>query len=344
MSKIDKERMLKYLNSAKHSEEHKYLIELFTELENHREFSDLLKADWDEYLNREEAVDKDLSDLLNRVHAEIENIEKEKRDSWRKRFVRIYSKVAAILLLPLMIAGVYYVVSTSKAKELEHQDSFVEVHAPSNSRVKYVLPDSSVVWINSGSSIKYCNAYANNRHVELKGNAFFDVSHQPDNPFTVSFKNGEVEVLGTKFSVLSKDNGDFNIVLVEGSVRALVENSKQTVLLSPDQMLAVMGGEYRVNEVNAKNRVAWIDGELIFRDTPFAEVVNRLSEWYGVDIEIQGEGLEEITYRGTFKDERLGDILDLMSMTLPVKIKQVQRKKMSDGSFEKKKVIIYSIR
>jgi ferric-dicitrate binding protein FerR (iron transport regulator) len=218
------------------------------------------------------------------------------------------------------------------------------VYAPANSRVKYVLPDSSIVWINSGSSIKFHTAYAANRHVELKGKAFFEVTHNPDSPFTVSFKNGEVEVLGTKFSVLSKDNGDFNIVLVEGSVRALVENSKQTVLLSPDQMLAVMGGEYHVDDVNAKNRVAWIEGELIFRDTPFTEVVSRLSEWYDIDIEIEGEGLKDITYRGTFKDERLDDILDLMSMTLPVKIKQVQRKRLPDGSFEKKRVKIYRIR
>jgi ferric-dicitrate binding protein FerR (iron transport regulator) len=342
MSKIDKKRLLKYLDSVKYSGEHKYLIELFAELENHREFSEFLKSDWDKYLNRDENVDKDLSDILRRVHDEIENIEK--GESWRKRFIRTYSKVAAIILLPLVVAGVYYISSISQIKELTNPDSLAEVYAPANSRVKYVLPDSSIVWINSGSSIKFHTAYAANRHVELKGKAFFEVTHNPDSPFTVSFKNGEVEVLGTKFSVLSKDNGDFNVVLVEGSVRALVGNSKQTVLLRPDQMLAVLGSKYSIEKVNAKNRIAWVNGELIFRDTPFTDVARRLSDWYDVDIEIQGKGLDDITYRGTFKDESLDDILDLMSLTLPIKSKQVQRKRLPDGSFEKKKVIIYSLK
>ncbi len=342
MSKIDKKRLLKYLDSVKYSKEHKYLIELFAELENHHEFSEFLKSDWDEYLNRDKTVNKDLSDILKRVHDEIENIEKD--ESWRKRFLRTYSKIASILLLPLVVAGVYYITSISQIKELTNPDSLAEIYAPANSRVKYVLPDSSIVWINSSSSIKFYSAYADNRHVELKGNAFFDVTHNPDNPFTVSFKNGEVEVLGTKFSVQSKDNGDFNVVLVEGSVRALVENSKQTVLLSPDQMLAVLGGKYSVEKVNAKNRIAWINGELIFRDTPFADVARILSDRYDVDIEVQGEGLDKITYRGTFKNESLDDILNLMSLTLPIKSKQVQRKRLPDGSFEKKKVIIYSLK
>ncbi len=167
-TKIDKKRLLKYLDSVKYSGEHKYLIELFAELENHREFSEFLKSDWDEYISRNENVDKDLSDILRRVHDEIENIEKS--ESWRKRFIRTYSKIAAILLLPLVVAGVYYIASIPQIKELVNMDSFSEVYAYTNSRVKYILPGSLTVWITLGSSIRFYTAYAGNWHIEIKGN------------------------------------------------------------------------------------------------------------------------------------------------------------------------------
>ena len=342
MGKFDKKRLLKYLESAKRSGEHKYLTELFAELENNKEFDDFLRSDWNDYLNSKTRTDKDLSDVLRKLHAEIEKIGKEKRDIRLMRFFNTFSRIAAVLLLPLTIALLYFALNTTHIPDRGSKESLTEVYAPENSRVKYVLPDSSVVWLNSGSGIKFYSTFEK-RNIQLIGKAYFDVTHQKDNPFSVVFNNGKVEVLGTKFSVSSKENGNFNVVLVEGRVRALVGKNNIPVILKPNQMLTVNGEKHFVKEVKAANIVAWKDGKLIFRDTPLRSVFERLSDWYDVDIRIEDEGLNNITYRGTFQDENLEEVLNLMSLTLPIKSKVLPRKVLPDGTFEKKKVIIYSL-
>jgi len=341
MTRFDKKKLLIYLEQAERSGEHKYLTELFSELEDHPEFSEFLKNEWDKYFDSEDKTNKDLSGLLNKLHKEIELIESRKKSSFTKRFISTYSKIAAIFLLPLLATSIFFYYQSTHTQFSSGVTAMAEIHAPENSRVKYTLPDSSVVWLNSGASIKYSALFATNRHVELTGKAYFEVTHDKVNPFTVSFVNGKVEVLGTKFSVASKDNGDFNVTLVEGKVRALVGIDNKPVVLSPDQMLAVNGSHYVIKEVNAGNVVAWINGKLIFRDTPFAEVVKRLSDWYDVDINIKDNSLKQITYRGVFKDESLDGVLNLLSITLPVKYKKLPRVKRPDGKFEKEKIFIY---
>ncbi len=343
MTKLDKKRILDYLEQVERSGEHKYLVELFSELEGHPEFSEFLKNDWNRFFDSENNVNKDLSGVLNRLHKEIEAIEEENKPSFTKRLINTYSRIAAILLLPLIAASVYLYSVQDKRSVTNETVPMAEVVAPANARVKYTLPDSSVVWLNSGSHIKYSTAFAKNRHIELKGKAYFEVTHDSYHPFSVSFPNGKVEVLGTKFSVSTKDNGDFYVTLVEGKVRALVGKDNKPVILIPDQMLAVNGNDFLVKSVNAKNSVAWINGKLIFRDTPFNEVAQKLSDWYNVDVIIKDPSLNRITYRGVFKDENIENVLRLMSMTLPIRYKELPREiTKSNGTYKKQKIIIYS--
>jgi ferric-dicitrate binding protein FerR (iron transport regulator) len=342
MTKLDKNRILNYLEQAERTQEHKYLVELFTELENHPEFSDFLKNDWNKIFDNDNNISKDLSGVLNKLHEEIEQVDGKQKLSFTKRLFNAYSRIAAILLLPLLAGGFYYFFSTSNAPQPREVNQTAEIHAPENARVKYILPDSSVVWLNSGSTIKYAVNFASNRHVDLTGKAFFDVTHDTGHPFSVTFPNGKVEVLGTKFSVTSNANGNFDVTLVEGKVRALVRKNNRSVTLSPNQTLIVNDTGLTVKNVNAENITAWINGKLIFRDTPFSEVARRLSDWYNVDIQIKDSKLKHITYRGIFKDESLDNVLSLMSMTLPIKYKKLPRQKGKDGKFQKQKILIYS--
>ena len=342
MTKFDQNRLLKYLERAERSGEHKYLSELFAELESHPEFSEFLKDDWNKVFDSKADDSKDMSAVLEKLHKQIERTRIETKPSLAKRFLSAYSKIAAVLLLPLLAAGFYLFFQNKQETAGMEIIPLVEVHAPDNSRIKYTLPDSSVVWINSGSTIKYSAQFAANRKIDLMGKAYFEVTHDKIHPFSVSFPNGKVEVLGTKFSVTSKDNGDFDVTLVEGKVRALIEKNKKMVILKPDQRLAVNGTDFIVKNVNSRNIVAWTEGKLIFRDTPMPEVAKQLSEWYNVDIILKGNSLKNITYRGVFKDENLDNVLNLMTMTLPVGYKKLPRKMTTNGNYEKQKIFIYS--
>jgi ferric-dicitrate binding protein FerR (iron transport regulator) len=342
MTKLDKSRILKYLAQAEKSGEHQYLVELFSELEIYPEFSDFLKNDWNNFFDSDNNVNKDLSGVLNRLHKEIENIEETDKKPFIKRLLNTYSKAAAILLLPLLAASIYLYSSKNNIEKTSNILSAAEIHAPENSRVKYILPDSSVVWINSGSYIRFASGFSNKRHIDLTGKAYFEVTHDTAHPFSVSFVNGNIEVLGTKFSVTSNDNGNFAVTLVEGKVKAHVSRNNKSVILAPNQMLMVNDTGLTVKDVNAANEVAWVDGKLIFRDTPFSDVTKKLSEWYNVDISIKDNDLKDLTYRGMFKDESLDNVLKLMSMTLPIKYKELPRHTDKNGNFERQKILISS--
>jgi ferric-dicitrate binding protein FerR (iron transport regulator) len=342
MTKLDKNRILNYLEQVEKTGEHRYLVELFSELESHPEFSDFLKNDWNRFFDSDNNVTKDLSGVLNRLHKEIDTIEETKKLPITKRLISTYSKIASVLLIPVIIAGVYFYSKTPEDVTIAQQTPEIEIVAPENARVKYVLPDSSVVCLNSGSSLKYKDNFAVNRKVELKGKAYFEVTHRSNAKFSVVFNNGIIEVLGTRFSISEKGNGNFNVVLAEGKVRALIGKERLPVILSPDQILKVKGSHHIVSNINAENAVAWKEGKLIFRNTPLKDIAEQLSDFYNADVKIDDKDLQNLTYRGTFKDESLEDVLQLMKLTLPVKSRIIPPRKLTNGEFTKKQVIISS--
>jgi len=333
---------LKYLNSDSKLEIEKNLEKLVSELKDKQAFDDSMKSTWNDFVEGNQDINKDLTQILENIHSKISK----ENNREKIRFINILSRVAAILLIPILIVGGYMFLKIQKSNNLFSSNSSIEVHAPANSRVKCILPDSSMVWISSGSTISYHPNFSENRKIDLKGKAYFDVVHTLDNsPFSVSFKNGKVDVLGTKFAVTSKENGSYSVILVDGKVQAtLIKKGKKnkTVVLKPNQMLFVNNDKNILNNVNAKNLVAWKDGELIFRNTPIKYVFTRISDFYDVEIILKDERLQKLTYWGKFKDERLEDVLELISMTLPIEYRIEPRVKQEDNSFSKKKVVIKS--
>ena len=95
-----------------------------------------------------------------------------------------------------------------------------------------------------------------------------------------------------------------------------------------------------VNEDTYKY-IAWKDGKLVFRNEPLSEVAKRISQVFNIDIEIRGKEIENYSYRATFQDESLAEILKLLKISSPINYYEVKRNPLPDGSFPRKKVIIY---
>jgi ferric-dicitrate binding protein FerR (iron transport regulator) len=83
------------------------------------------------------------------------------------------------------------------------------------------------------------------------------------------------------------------------------------------------------------------DGKLVFRNEPLSQVVKKISEVFNIDIELQGSSLQDYSYRATFKDESLEEILKLIKMSSPIDYIEVRRDPLPDGSFPRKKIIIF---
>jgi ferric-dicitrate binding protein FerR (iron transport regulator) len=193
-----------------------------------------------------------------------------------------------------------------------------ELTIPYGKTFKLVLSDGTTIHLNAGSSIKYPVKFIEGaqREVFLKGEAFFDVVKNVNQPFVVNVNELNVRVLGTKFNVSSyPEDKNINTVLVEGSV-ALHEkgdayNASTAFLLEPGYK-----GEWNpdskatiVAKVDTNEYTGWVEGRMIFRNTPFKIIRKKLERHYNVSIINNNEILEEKTYNAVFDVESIEQVL-----------------------------------
>ena len=171
---------------------------------------------------------------------------------------------------------------------------------PYGKRFNIVFSDGSKAYLNSGSVIRYPVKFIEDkkREVFLEGEAFFDVAENKNELFIVNSNGINVEVYGTKFNVRNYSE-DFNsdIVLVEGSVGIKNAEVSELTMLKPGFKGSVDKENFRVktSKVNTKIYTSWIDGEVIFRNETFSQILKKLERLYNVTIiNNKNESLNEV--------------------------------------------------
>lgn len=268
-------------------------------------------------------------------------LEEKKRE--KKTYLwHYYRQAAAILLIPVLAFSLWFYLHP-KPDAQPVAESWVEINAPDGSRVEFFLPDSSSGWLNSGSKLKYPAVIGENRHVELTGEAWFNVKHKDNFHFTVCVPDMDVKVLGTQFNVTAYPGDAFtDVVLAEGKVEINGKAGVFNYTLSPDEKISFNREtkSLNLNQVDASRYSAWKDGYLIIDNEPLGQVVSRFERWYNADIEIQDVALKNYRFKATFKDEPLEEVLRLIAVTTPIKYSIEKRAVDEKGVYKKKKVTI----
>ncbi|MCG8321909.1 MAG: DUF4974 domain-containing protein [Cytophagales bacterium] len=191
------------------------------------------------------------------------------------------------------------------------------------------LSDGTIIHLNSGSSIKYPIKFVGDgkREVFLNGEAYFKVVKDTGHPFIVNAYEVAVEVLGTEFNVTSyEEDAEINTVLVEGSVRLIdLFKSDEEVILDP----GYKGAFHKNNRTIAKGAVdldlytSWIKGELIFRKSPFGNMIRKLERRYNVIIINNNEELNQKKFNARFdvNIESIHDVMQSISNVTPFEFK-----------------------
>ncbi len=267
----------------------------------------------------------------------------------KRTFWDYWQKVAAIIILPLAIGILLWIYINPNKTISSNEIVYNEVFASFGTRSSLRLADSTLVWLNSGSSIRYPNKFINDKRIIfLKGEAYFEVESDNSRPFIVQTSTLQVKATGTKFNVLEYDSDPVTeVTLVSGKITVNeLDNNKNLQLISelhPDQHLAYNRQTKVKSTINADayKYIAWKDGILMFRDESLDIVLNKISRIFNVDIELHGKVLNDYRYHATFKDESFEEILKLLKISAPINYTEVTRKPLPDGSFPKKKVIIF---
>lgn len=183
-----------------------------------------------------------------------------------------------------------------------------------------MLEDSTRVWLNADSKLKYPTCFAGNeRRVELEGEAYFDVKPD-DKPFIVNTSVGDIKVLGTSFNVRVYAQENMQTTLVTGKV--LYRGQDSVVLMPGEQVVAFLTGGFEKRTVDVDEYVAWKNGMYMFDCRPLEEIMRDLERWYGITVEFMTPELRQLPFTGCVKRyEKMNAFLELLKSTGELKYK-----------------------
>jgi transmembrane sensor len=339
----DLEKIERYINGQADDNEKVWVESLFLNGEDNYTLRHLLNNDWDLMLRDSSPSGIDLNHLLDRVHHIIRKNEIIIGKKPLQKFIRIYAKAAAILLLPLIIAGGLLYWHLKSVNSLKSEQPVVStIFAPMGSRVSFNLPDGTTGMLNSGSYISYSLPFSNNRNIKLEGEAWFEVNHDADHPFEINTGNSTVKLLGTSFNLSAYPTENYvEVVLKEGKVEFQDKSNGKKEMVLPSERLILQEGKISKSVTEPEKYYLWTKGKLVFRSDPMAEVARRIERWYNVRITIADKELEKYSFRATFQDDKLEDVLRFISMTSPIRYEIAPRELMPDGTYKKEAVTIY---
>ncbi|MDN5202429.1 DUF4974 domain-containing protein [Fulvivirgaceae bacterium BMA10] len=193
---------------------------------------------------------------------------------------------------------------------------------PRGGKFSLTLSDGSRVWMNSATTLTYPVEFGSkDRVVELQGEAYFDIAHDPEKPFKVISKEQTTTVLGTKFNVSSYTD-IITTTLVEGSVRVNVADQPIEILLEPGHQVSynTKDRSANTNKVDTELYTAWKDNLFMFENQRLDVILNRLSRWYDVDVFYDNDAAKNVRFTGEIKcNEDIRFILGLIEKTQAVK-------------------------
>lgn len=228
--------------------------------------------------------------------------------------------VAAALVAVAFIAGHYYKVNKVEAPESEQISTVT--FASNTGKSTVTLPDGTKVTLKKGSTLAYDSDFGKvDRNIKLEGDAYFDVTKNPEKMFRVHISDVEVDVHGTAFNV---DDGQeaLTVSLLRGSVSVDSKSGLECSLIpgqkaSYDKKMQTM----TVSDTDADFDALWTKSSLSFTAKNLDYVCKYLSQWYGKNIIPDHSLAGKFAYTFTITDENLDDILKLMKTTTPIRFR-----------------------
>ena len=191
-----------------------------------------------------------------------------RRSNGKVRRLRIFNYVAAAVLAMLISLGVYL-------------NTQVSIHVASGQKRTIALSDGTTVLLNSGATLQYSRNPWVKREVQLEGEAYFEVTK--GDRFTVHTAQGEVQVLGTRFNVMSYLNY-FEVICYEGKVK--VSNGDKVEFLTPGKSVQASPAEQEWNIMEVQDQKAdWVNAERNFRSVPLSVVLHTIENQFDYTID-----------------------------------------------------------
>ena len=206
---------------------------------------------------------------------------------------------------------------------------FGQLIVPKGKRASLIFADGSRMTVRPGSKVIFPTMFAQNeREIYVQGEAFLEVSKNKKRPFIVKTELMDVEVLGTSFDVSAyPGENEQSVVLVTGSVKVRSASSDETKIV-PNQRYSFdkTSQMQSVNEVNVFPYISWKDGILSFNSENLGNVLNELSNYYGIEFDYKPNALDEIHITGKLDlNNDVDNALKVIATISPIDYKHMKK-------------------
>lgn len=202
----------------------------------------------------------------------------------------------------------------------ETGDSVIRVVTSGRERKMVRLPGGSKVWLNGNSELRFTYD-GNARILRLKGEGFFDVTHDVKRPFIVKTMHASIQALGTRFDVVAypKDTVT-DAILTSGSILFTTEIRHHSVIkqLVPGDKLSMnyLSNSLKISQVDTAFYVSWKEGRLMFQGQKFQDIAKAMGRKYNVNFRFEDQGLADKRLNGYLDKESLAEALQALKLTL----------------------------
>lgn len=253
------------------------------------------------------------SEILNRLMASIRVEEEQYQDHQPFYRRKIWMAAASVVL----VAGICWLglQHYGQTENVANAAIPVIVKTGNDDIRKLVLSDSSVVWLNSNSELRYPDRFGDKREVTLtEGEAYFDIRHDEHKPFQVRAGKTLTNVLGTAFNISAYSKQEsIDVTVTRGKV-AVNDN-----ILMPNEQLTYRKhtGQSEKKSITADEATLWMRGQLAFDNLSFKSVAVMLENKYQVSIRFDRKEIENMRLTGKFgPPDNLHDILEALTLTV----------------------------
>jgi len=295
----------------------------------------------------EEEFQQEMERLQQALAAGEEPVAAAPQRTMQSRLMRLYA-AAGIMLGILLVAGLFFYnrhsLSTRGADQLAVTDALQEMVNKNAAPLKIQLADNSTVTLQQGARLLYPRRFTSGkREVYLQGEAFFEVSHDPDRPFYVYYNNLVTHVLGTSFNIRADERkkqvevtvrsgkvevyeqmparkqqhraaGSNGVILTPNQKVLYSENSRQFEALLVEDPLPLAVPDPGAALV--KGAPAAVAEPFVFNTAPLPEVLHAFEQAYGIEIEVENERINNCHFSGDISDMDFNARLEVICQVL----------------------------
>lgn len=189
------------------------------------------------------------------------------------------------------------------------------------------LADGSRVVLDTGSRLEVSLSGDERKLTLVNGKAHFDVAHDPERPFTVTFRRGSVTALGTEFDVASTASANA-VTLLSGRVvvAALSPSSSgpQRIELRPGQQVSVTEqGKFTARkQIDLRTAKAWQTGQIDLTDLRLVDAIAQVNRYSETQIVVNSPTLSDQRISGIFKAGDTASVVEALCAFFDLEVTQ----------------------